>query len=146
MLHMLYMHSSKVLTNLLFQVQCSRQLSHLKLSSLMRLCFSLGSPIFQHSEMLFFRSPRHLYLHLSIWPPVCQCSAPPHLCLQTPYPSSVHFVIPLSAPSSPPMTLAVFLHLLLPLPPRTRSGFFNGMPEVFDPEVPNFYTIPRSIL
>ena len=46
--------------------------------------------------------------------------------LQISYPPSTHFVSFLSA-SSPPPLLAVSLHLLLPLPPWTPSGFFDEM-------------------
>ena len=41
--------------------------------------------------------------------------------------------------------LAVFLHLLLPLP-LTPSGFFNGMLEVSKPGALNFYTFFHVIL
>ena len=42
------------------------------------------------------------------------------------------------------MFLAVFLCLLLLLPDMTRSGFFNGMLEVFEPELLDFFTLNSS--
>ena len=55
------------------------------------------------------------------------------------YLSSLH-------PPQPLMFLAVLLYLLLPLPPLSRSGFFNGMLKVFEPKVLNFSTLSRVIL
>ena len=43
------------------------------------------------------------------------------------------------------LLLAVSLHLLLPLPPLTPSGFFNGMLEVSEPGALNCYTFFRLI-
>ena len=51
---------------------------------------------------------------------------PPILLPPTSYLLSLHS-------THPHMFTAVFLYLLLPLPHLTRSGFFNKMPEVFEP-------------
>ena len=44
------------------------------------------------------------------------------------------------------MCLAVFLYLLLHLPSLIRSGSFSRMPEVFEPEPMNYYTLSRFML
>ena len=90
------------------------------------------------------RPLQFVYLHCATWP-IWLSSAnavlPPHPRLQTSYLPSAHFV---SSPLHPPhrlMFLAVFLYLLLPLPPLIFSGFFNGMPEVLELEALNYYFI-----
>ena len=45
-----------------------------------------------------------------------------------------------------PHVLAVFLYLLLPLPPLTRSGFFNKILKVFEPGALNYCILSRLIL
>ena len=45
-----------------------------------------------------------------------------------------------------PSILDVLLCLMLPLPPLTLSGFFNGMLEVFEPGALNYLTFFRPIL
>ena len=75
-----------------------------------------------------------------------KAALPPHPRLQTFYPLSAHFVSPPSTPSPLLMFLAVFLYLLLPLLFLARSGFFNEMPEVFEPETLNYSTLSRLIL
>ena len=48
--------------------------------------------------------------------------------------------------SHPPVFLVVLQRLLLPLPPLTRSGLFNAMLEVFEPEPLNISTLYSFIL
>ena len=46
----------------------------------------------------------------------------------------------------PLMFRVVFPYLLLSRPSLTRSGFLNGMSEVFEPEALNYYTLSHLIL
>ena len=64
---------------------------------------------------------------------------PPTFLLPTSYLLPLH-------PPHPIMILAVVLYLLLPLPALTHAEFFNGILEVFKPEVLNYYTSSRFIL
>ena len=69
----------------------------------------------------------------------------PHPCLQTSYSPSAHFVSP---PSAPPLFLRVLGCFCIPPAssfPLTLSGFFNGMPEVFEPLALNYHTLFRLI-
>ena len=67
-------------------------------------------------------------VHLAL---LCQCSATTPPSSTHILPSFLHFISP---PFPPLRLLVVLLYLLLPLPPLTRSGFFNGMAEVFEPQ------------
>ena len=50
-------------------------------------------------------------------------------------------------PHHRPLLMSVLLRLLPPLPPPlTLSEFFNGMLEVFEPGVLNYFTFSRPIL
>ena len=49
-------------------------------------------------------------------------------------------------PSYPLVFLVVFLFLLLPLPPLTRSEFYNGRLKIFEPGALNYYTLSHLIL
>ena len=55
------------------------------------------------------------------------------------------YLLPL-LPHHLPLLLAVLLHLLLPLPTLTLSGFFNGMLEVFKPGALNYFIFSRPTL
>ena len=68
-----------------------------------------------------------------------------HPRLQTSYPPSAHSISPSSAPHHHPLLLAIFPRLLPPLLPLTLSGFFNGMLEVSEPGVPNYFIFYRPI-
>ena len=77
-------------------------------------------------------------------PPSANAVLLPHPRLQTSYPPSYIFF---SCPSHHrPLLLAILLHLLPPLLPLTLSGFFNGMPEVFEPGALNNFTFFHRIL
>ena len=124
MLHLFQM-GPKVLTTFLLYIQNSRQLSLLELPPLLRPCFSWRPHTYQHCDFLGSSSLYTSTVQPRTSGPCSANAAVPH------YPPSAHFVYPSSAPShfSP-----VLLYLLLPFPPRTRSGFFNGMLGVFQPE------------
>ena len=70
----------------------------------------------------------------------------PHPCLQTSYPPSAHSISSPSVP--PPPFFAPGFSSASPAstPPRTLSGFFNGMLEVFEPGALNYSTFFRPIL
>ena len=74
--------------------------------------------------------------------PSANAAVPPCPRLQTSHLSSAHCVCPPSAPFAP--SLGVFLNLLLL--PLTRSGLFNAMLEVSEPEALSYYTLSRFIL
>ena len=79
-------------------------------------------------------------------PSSANAALPPHLRLPTSYPPSAHFVSSPSASSSPslapsyPSTPPAFS------PPLTLSGFSNGMIEIFEPEILNYFTFFQPIL
>ena len=77
-------------------------------------------------------------------PSSANAALPPNPRLQTSYPPSAHFISSPSAPSPPPLCLAVLLRLLSP--PLIPSGFSNGMLEVFEPGALNYFTFFRPIL
>ena len=148
-MHLLQTGSMKVLTTLLLWIQNSGQLSLLKLSCWLRPCFLWRSDTYQHCVFLF--GILHLvYLHCSIWsilPILCQCSAPALPSLLNLLPS-IHLLRISCLCTLPTPTCfwlisytSYFLFLLL-----TRPGFFNEMPEVFEPEALNSYTLSRLIL
>ena len=62
------------------------------------------------------------------------------------YSSSAHFLFLPLHPPHPLIFLAVFPYLLPSFPPRTCSGFLNGMQEVFEPGALNCYILSRLIL
>ena len=112
----------------------------LELSSLMRPRFFWFTLINTVSSSSGFSNLFDL-VHLA---PLCQCSAPapplslnllPFFCLLRIF--SLHSFDPL-------MFLGVFLYLLLP--PLTCSGFFNGMPEVFELGAQNYCSLSHLIL
>ena len=59
------------------------------------------------------------------------------------FPSTLSF---LSLHFLHPSMLPAVLHLMLPFPPLTAIGVFNGMSEVFEPETVSFSTLSRFIL
>ena len=148
------MGPSKVLTTLLFQVQCYRKLLLWELSFLLCLCFSWGpqpsntvtsSSSSQHCDFFFMSSCRYIFtplFNLPFFLPTPPLSTNNHHL-------SGHFVTLLPAPFPPFVTLvfpAIFLCHLLPLSPLAHSRFFNAMPQIFKPEALNFSTLSRSIL
>ena len=91
------------------------------------------------------------------WTPTTNAAILPHPRLQASYPPFARFVSPpphisgcfpiLSASSTPPPRVSS----CFPIPaassyPLTRSGFFNGMPEIFQPGALNYYTLSHLIL
>ena len=109
---------------------------------------SSGDPQYQHCVFLFgLLQLAHLYC--STWP-IC------HPLLMQHFRPTLTFkpltLLPLTLylfslhPFRPLMFLAVFLHVLLPLLLLTRSEFFNGMLEVFEPEALNCYSLSRLIM
>ena len=79
-------------------------------------------------------------------PSSANAALPPHSRLQTSYPPPAHSVSSPSAPSPPPLLLAVVLRFLPPLPPLTLSGFSKRMLEVFKPGALNCLTFFCPIL
>ena len=76
-------------------------------------------------------------------PPSIDAALSHHPRLQTSYPPSAHSISPSSAPSPPSLAPGHFsTPSLLPL---TLSGFFNGMLEVSEPEVLNYFIFYRPI-
>ena len=134
MLHLLQRNPSKVLTTFPLQIESSWQLSLLELPP----CRNTVTPSSDSSDMYTSAvqsGPPLLMLHshptlvskpLIPHPPILYLlPLPPHLC---------------------PLLLAALLRLLPPLLPLTLSGFFNGMLEVFEPGVLNYFTFFRPIL
>ena len=70
---------------------------------------------------------------------------PPHPRLQTSYFPSSHFISSLSPPHHRPTLLDALQRLLPSLPPDSLR-FFNGMLEVFEPGVLNYFTFFCPIL
>ena len=79
-------------------------------------------------------------------PSSANAALPPHPRLQTSCPPSAYSVSSRSSPS-PPSLVPVY-HAKPPAssPPITLSGFSNGMLEIFDPRVLNYFTFFRPIL
>ena len=136
---------SKVLTTLL-QVQCSRQLSLLELSSFLRLFLSWESPTFQHCDF-FFKAPQQVCIYCSIWTPFFLCSAPtlpsPKKRLTLRQPTLQLLFLHLS---HPPMFL-VFLRLLsFPNSLRLRVLQYNARGlQVISAELFHFISILSAI-
>ena len=134
MLRLLQMGPSKVLTTFPRQIQSSWQLSLLELPPAVTLCLSARTPptyilpLYNLAPPLLMLHSRPTLISKSLIPPLpilYLLSLPPHHCL---------------------LLMAVLLLLLPPLIPRTLSGFFNGMLEVFEPGALNYFTFFRPIL
>ena len=98
----------------------------------------------QHCDSLL-RFLQHVYLHCTIYTPRLMLYSLPTLVFKALIPSRpILYFLPLP-PHHRPLLLAVLLHLLPPLP-LTLSGFSNGMLEVFEPGVLNYFTFFRLIL
>ena len=140
------MGPSKVLTALFLLVQCYKQLSLLKLSLLLWLCYSWRS--FKTSDTVTSSGlPSTYSCVVQSGPPfpLCQCSAPappPANILPSFRPLRIHCFLPSLHLSYDLLFLAVLLHFVLPLP---HSGFFNGMKEIFKPEALNCSTLCHFI-
>ena len=80
-------------------------------------------------------------------PSSANAALPPHPRLQTSYPPSADFVSSTSALSPPSLSpwLSFYASCFLSSP-RTLLGFSNNMLEVFEKEVPNYFTFFRPIL
>ena len=109
-------------------------------------CFFQRSHTYQHCVFLlgFLQLVYLLCSTCSVWPPLLTQRSRPTLAFKPPTllpPTS--YLLPLYSPY-PLMFMAVFLYLLFPLHPPTRSGFFNGMPEVFEQETLNYHTFISS--
>ena len=121
MLHLLQMSSFKVLTTLLFLIQNSWLLSLLELPSLLHLCFFWKFHTYQHCNFLLgLLQLLYRYLHSSVWPiwaPLLLNHSHPFLAFKSliSLPPTL-YLFPLH-PHHRLMLLAVFLHLLLSLPP-----------------------------
>ena len=122
----------------------SMHISRLKLFSLLT-PFSCRSHTYQHCVVLF-RHLQFVYSHCStwsIWPPLLMLRTRLTLVFKPltylpPTCISSLCTLPILL-----MFLVVFLYLLLLRPFLTRSGFFNGMPEIFEPKALNYYTLSR---
>ena len=139
MFYLLQMGPFKVFATIFLKIHNSRQLSLLVMSFLLRLYFSRRFlHIYQHCDFLF--APLQLVsLHCStwsIWHSYANAIPSSHPILVYKPPSDLSptsYLFPLHPPHSL-IFFADFLFLLLSLPPLTRSGFFNGILEFFEPE------------
>ena len=133
MLRLLQMGPSKVLTTLPLQIQISWQLSLLELL-LCRNTVTFSSDSSDTYTSTVESGPPLLTLHFR--PTLDSKLLIPHL--------PITYLLPLPSHHRPSL-LAIPLHLLPSLSP-TLSGFFNGMLEVFEPGVLNYFTFFRPIL
>ena len=109
----------------LLQVQCCRQLSLLKLSSLLCRHFSWGSPTFQYYDF-FFEALQHVYLHCSICPP---------LPMQSPKPPSPANFLPSFCPHHN--------YSLYTFPPSYASGCSSTPPNFFSSSSSDLFSVPQ---
>ena len=128
------MGPSKVLTTFPLQIQNSWQLSLLELHPT---AVKLRLPPWTPSTCIF---PLH---NLA---PSANAGLPPHPGLQTSYPSSAHFISSLCAPSPPSLVPGCPSTPPASPPSLTLLGFFNGMLEVIESGVLNYFTFFGPIL
>ena len=107
---------------------------------MLRLSFFWGFRAIQHCDFFFGFPSTHTS---KTGPPSANAALPPHTHLQTSYSPSAHFVThPLGTfPTLQCFWLFFYTFCFLSLPPLTRSGFFNEIPEVFKPKVLYFSTL-----
>ena len=137
----------KVLTSLFFYIQNSRQLSLLKLPSLLRPCFFWRSHIYQHCDFLLgLLQLAHLHCATwPIWPSSAQATLSSHPCLQASYPPR-----PLRIFSLCTFTTALgswlFLYTSCFLFPLDSLRVLQWNEDVFKPGALNYYSLFCLIL